>query len=94
MEWLTVSGISFPITGFLDQVKYFAISFMYFTVQFWFFFSFYRNILKKEGPRAFLKGAGCRALVIAPLFGIAQVVYYVGVGEFLLGYTPYNIYSA
>lgn len=54
----------------------------------------YRKILKKEGPTAFLKGASCRALVIAPLFGIAQVVYFVGVGEFLLGYTPYNIYSA
>lgn len=53
-----------------------------------------RKILKKEGPPAFLKGASCRALVIAPLFGIAQVVYFVGVGEFLLGYTPYNIYSA
>ncbi|XP_053280724.1 mitochondrial glutamate carrier 1 [Pleuronectes platessa] len=53
-----------------------------------------RKILTKEGPRAFLKGAGCRALVIAPLFGIAQVVYFVGVGEFLLGYTPYTICSA
>lgn len=53
-----------------------------------------RKILKKEGPGAFLKGASCRALVIAPLFGIAQVMYFVGVGEFLLGYTPYNIYSA
>ncbi|XP_054905565.1 mitochondrial glutamate carrier 1-like [Poeciliopsis prolifica] len=53
-----------------------------------------RKILRKEGPRAFLKGASCRALVIAPLFGIAQVVYCVGVGEFLLGYTPYNIYSS
>ncbi|XP_005808728.1 mitochondrial glutamate carrier 1-like [Xiphophorus maculatus] len=53
-----------------------------------------RKILRKEGPRAFLKGASCRALVIAPLFGIVQVVYCVGVGEFLLGYTPYNIYSA
>lgn len=53
-----------------------------------------RKILKKEGPGAFLKGASCRALVIAPLFGIAQVVYFVGVGEFLLGYTPYNLYSA
>ncbi|MEQ2158536.1 hypothetical protein GOODEAATRI_013372, partial [Goodea atripinnis] len=53
-----------------------------------------RKIMRKEGPRAFLKGASCRALVIAPLFGIAQVVYCVGVGEFLLGYTPYNIYSA
>ncbi|XP_058499089.1 mitochondrial glutamate carrier 1-like [Solea solea] len=52
-----------------------------------------RKILKKEGPGAFLKGASCRALVIAPLFGIAQVVYFVGVGEYLLGYTPYNIYS-
>lgn len=53
-----------------------------------------RKILRKEGPGAFLKGATCRALVIAPLFGIAQVMYFVGVGEFLLGYTPYNIYSA
>ncbi|KAF7668718.1 hypothetical protein LDENG_00289760 [Lucifuga dentata] len=53
-----------------------------------------RKILKKEGPGAFMKGASCRALVIAPLFGIAQVVYFVGVGEFLLGYIPYNIYSA
>ncbi|XP_068191780.1 mitochondrial glutamate carrier 1-like [Antennarius striatus] len=52
-----------------------------------------RKILRKEGPRAFLKGASCRALVIAPLFGIAQVVYFVGVGEYLLGYAPYNLYS-
>ncbi|KAF3860503.1 hypothetical protein F7725_000758 [Dissostichus mawsoni] len=44
-----------------------------------------RKILRKEGPGAFLKGASCRALVIAPLFGIAQVVYVVGVGEYLLG---------
>ncbi|XP_068600935.1 mitochondrial glutamate carrier 1-like [Brachionichthys hirsutus] len=49
-----------------------------------------RKILRKEGPRAFLKGASCRALVVAPLFGIAQVMYLVGVGEFLLGYLPYN----
>lgn len=52
-----------------------------------------RKILTKEGPGAFLKGASCRALVIAPLFGIAQVVYFVGVGEVLLGYTPDSIYS-
>ncbi|KAI1893084.1 hypothetical protein AGOR_G00140230 [Albula goreensis] len=52
------------------------------------------KIMRKEGPTAFLKGAGCRALVIAPLFGIAQVMYFVGVGEFILGYTPFNLYSA
>ncbi|XP_061113310.1 mitochondrial glutamate carrier 1-like isoform X2 [Conger conger] len=52
------------------------------------------KIMRKEGPTAFLKGAGCRALVIAPLFGIAQVMYLVGVGEFILGYTPFNLYSA
>ncbi|XP_076022606.1 mitochondrial glutamate carrier 1-like [Genypterus blacodes] len=52
-----------------------------------------RKILHKEGPGAFMKGASCRALVIAPLFGIAQVMYFVGVGEFLLGYSPYNMYS-
>ncbi|XP_071387992.1 mitochondrial glutamate carrier 1 [Centroberyx affinis] len=47
-----------------------------------------RRILRHEGPSAFLKGAYCRALVIAPLFGIAQVVYFLGVGEFLLGFLP------
>lgn len=44
-----------------------------------------RKILRNEGPSAFLKGAYCRALVIAPLFGIAQVVYFLGIGETLLG---------
>ncbi|RXN01692.1 Mitochondrial glutamate carrier 2 [Acipenser ruthenus] len=43
-----------------------------------------RRIWQREGYSAFLKGAGCRALVIAPLFGIAQVVYFLGVGEYLL----------
>lgn len=56
-------------------------------------FCSYRKIMRKEGPSAFLKGAGCRVLVIAPLFGIAQVVYFIGVGEFLLGQTPFNLYS-
>uniref|UniRef100_A0A3Q4HFT3 Mitochondrial glutamate carrier 2 n=1 Tax=Neolamprologus brichardi TaxID=32507 RepID=A0A3Q4HFT3_NEOBR len=48
----------------------------------------YRGILDcttREGPSAFLKGATCRALVIAPLFGIAQGVYFLGVGETVLG---------
>ncbi|KAB0401061.1 hypothetical protein E2I00_019523 [Balaenoptera physalus] len=43
------------------------------------------TILRNEGPTAFLKGAYCRALVIAPLFGIAQVVYFLGIAETLLG---------
>ncbi|KAM7414153.1 hypothetical protein PAMA_019125 [Pampus argenteus] len=43
------------------------------------------RILRREGPSAFLKGATCRALVIAPLFGIAQGVYFLGVGETVLG---------
>ncbi|KAG7473968.1 hypothetical protein MATL_G00101490 [Megalops atlanticus] len=47
-----------------------------------------RKILQHEGPSAFLKGAYCRALVIAPLFGIAQVVYFLGVGEFILSFLP------
>lgn len=46
------------------------------------------KIMRKEGPSAFLKGAGCRALVIAPLFGIAQVMYFVGIGEYILEHTP------
>ncbi|KAK3871421.1 hypothetical protein Pcinc_023409 [Petrolisthes cinctipes] len=44
------------------------------------------TILKVEGPRAFFKGGACRMIVIAPLFGIAQMVYYFGVGEAILGY--------
>ncbi|XP_022193503.1 mitochondrial glutamate carrier 1 isoform X3 [Nilaparvata lugens] len=41
--------------------------------------------LKNEGPTAFFKGGACRMIVIAPLFGIAQTVYYLGVAEKLLG---------
>ena len=44
-----------------------------------------RQIYRKEGPLAFFKGAGCRMIVIAPLFGIAQTVYFLGVAEFLMG---------
>ncbi|KAL7992090.1 hypothetical protein Chor_016346 [Crotalus horridus] len=33
-------------------------------------------------------GAYCRALVIAPLFGIAQVVYFIGIAEFILDMFP------
>ncbi|XP_062051401.1 mitochondrial glutamate carrier 2 [Lepus europaeus] len=43
-----------------------------------------RKLWIQEGPPAFLKGAGCRALVIAPLFGIAQGVYFMGIGERIL----------
>ncbi|KAL5010101.1 hypothetical protein ScPMuIL_012406 [Solemya velum] len=43
------------------------------------------KVMKYEGPKAFLKGALCRILVIAPLFGIAQTVYYLGVAEYILG---------
>ncbi|KAJ3597187.1 hypothetical protein NHX12_003587 [Muraenolepis orangiensis] len=43
-----------------------------------------KRIISREGPSAFLKGATCRALVIAPLFGIAQGIYFLGVGEMLL----------
>lgn len=45
-----------------------------------------RKTWRNEGPSAFMKGAGCRALVIAPLFGIAQVVYFIGIGEYILGF--------
>lgn len=41
--------------------------------------------LKYEGPKAFFKGGLCRVIVIAPLFGIAQMVYFLGVAENLLG---------
>ena len=45
----------------------------------------FKKILVNEGPSAFLKGALCRTIVIAPLFGIAQMVYFFGIAEFLLG---------
>jgi len=41
---------------------------------------------KYEGPTAFFKGGLCRVIVIAPLFAIAQTVYFLGVAEGLLGY--------
>uniref|UniRef100_A0A6A7G4N0 Mitochondrial glutamate carrier 2 n=2 Tax=Hirondellea gigas TaxID=1518452 RepID=A0A6A7G4N0_9CRUS len=44
------------------------------------------RIFREEGPRAFFKGGACRMIVIAPLFGIAQMVYFLGVGEAILGY--------
>lgn len=43
------------------------------------------KILTQEGVRALFKGAACRVMVMAPLFGIAQMVYYIGVAEFCLG---------
>lgn len=49
----------------------------------------FQKIMRKEGPRAFLKGSLCRVMVIAPLFGIAQTVYFLGIGETLLGYRQF-----
>jgi len=43
------------------------------------------KIFRQEGPSAFFKGALCRMIVIAPLFGIAQMVYYFGIAEHFLG---------
>ena len=43
------------------------------------------KILQQEGPKALFKGAACRMMVMAPLFGIAQTVYYIGVAEKVLG---------
>ncbi|XP_026735673.1 mitochondrial glutamate carrier 1-like [Trichoplusia ni] len=45
-----------------------------------------RSTLIHEGPTAFFKGGFCRMIVIAPLFGVAQAVYYLGIAERLLGY--------
>jgi len=43
------------------------------------------RIYKEEGLRAFTRGAQARAIAIAPLFGIAQSIYCLGLGERLLG---------
>lgn len=45
----------------------------------------YSKTMKYEGPTAFFKGGACRMIVIAPLFGIAQTIYYLGVAETMLG---------
>lgn len=42
------------------------------------------SVYKNEGIKAFYKGGLCRILVIAPLFGIVQGVYYFEIGENLL----------
>ncbi|XP_038663421.1 LOW QUALITY PROTEIN: mitochondrial glutamate carrier 1 [Scyliorhinus canicula] len=51
-----------------------------------------RKIWRNEGVDAFLKGAYCRALVIAPLFGIAQVVYFLGIAETMFEMLPSRQY--
>ena len=45
-----------------------------------------RKTYKNEGVMAFYKGAVPRMIVIAPLFGIAQMVYFLGVAEWLIGW--------
>nr|AKN21594.1 slc25a-26 [Schmidtea mediterranea] len=47
-------------------------------------FDCFKKTFTTEGWKAFFKGASCRIMVIAPLFGIAQTVYYLGVAEYLL----------
>lgn len=42
------------------------------------------EIYRNEGLGAFMKGASCRVMYIAPLFGIAQTVYFLGIGEKIL----------
>ncbi|XP_048766700.1 mitochondrial glutamate carrier 2-like [Ostrea edulis] len=46
----------------------------------------FTKVYGKEGWRAFFKGGFCRILVIAPLFGIAQGVYFLGIGESIVDF--------
>ena len=52
------------------------------------------KIFQQEGPSAFFKGALCRMIVIAPLFGIAQMVYYFGIAEYFMGMDKANTSTA
>jgi len=45
----------------------------------------FKQILRLEGGAALMVGALPRVLVIAPLFGMAQMVYFLGIGERILG---------
>jgi len=53
-----------------------------------FFLFCFSKILNEEGASAFFKGSLLRVMVIAPLFGIAQMVYYLGIAEALMGLKP------
>lgn len=44
-----------------------------------------RKTYANEGISAFYKGVVPRMIVIAPLFGIAQMVYFLGVAEKIVG---------
>ncbi len=44
--------------------------------------------MREEGASAFFKGSLLRVMVIAPLFGIAQMVYYLGLAEAMMGLKP------
>uniref|UniRef100_A0A915BC06 Uncharacterized protein n=1 Tax=Parascaris univalens TaxID=6257 RepID=A0A915BC06_PARUN len=68
---------SFAVTP-LDGVEIVLLKLSYIRLTNW-------KILKQEGVKALFKGAACRMMVMAPLFGIAQMVYYIGVAEFCLG---------
>ncbi|CAF1109274.1 unnamed protein product [Rotaria magnacalcarata] len=46
------------------------------------------KIVAEEGASAFFKGSLLRVMVIAPLFGIAQMVYYLGLAEAMMGLKP------
>jgi len=46
------------------------------------------KIFREEGSSAFFKGSLLRVMVIAPLFGIAQMVYYLGIAEAMMGLKP------
>ena len=52
------------------------------------FLNFKRKIIKQESPAALFKGSVARVCVVAPLFGIAQMFYYLGVAEALMGLKP------
>jgi hypothetical protein len=43
-----------------------------------FFIVSLRSMMKHESKTSFFKGAVARVCVIAPLFGIAQMFYYLG----------------
>ena len=49
---------------------------------------FSSKIMREEGASAFFKGSLLRVMVIAPLFGIAQMVYYLGLAEAMMGLKP------
>lgn len=74
-------------SGIVNCATYVNLNLLLILIMF-LWFSFFSKIMNEEGASAFFKGSLLRVMVIAPLFGIAQMVYYLGIAEAMMGLKP------